>query len=104
MGTAFGVVAFLVALAGLLVTLGNAGYLAMLSSATKGKGISGEPTADFVRDQRKPAGILLLVAIIGLAFASGDGPVLDLIGLVLGAGSGLGASRALGSTRKRFHN
>lgn len=103
MGTAFGVVALLVALAGLLVTLGNAGYLAMLSSATRGKGMSGGPTADYVRDRRKPAGILLLVALIGLAFTSG-GVVPDLIGLVLGAGAGLGASRALGSTRKRFHN
>lgn len=75
MGAAFGVVAFLIALAGLLVTLGNAGYLAMLSSAAKGKGISGEPTADYVRGQRKTAGILLLVAFIGLAFASAEGTV-----------------------------
>ena len=100
----FRVVAFLVTLAGLLVTLGNAGYLAMLSSAAKGKGISGEPTAEYVRGQRKPAGILLLVALIGLAFAASDGAIPDLIGLVLGAGSGLGAYRALGATRTRFHN
>ena len=104
MGTAFGVIAILVAIAGLLVTLGNAGYLAMLSSAAKGKGISGEPVGDYVHGQRKPAGILLLVALIGLAFASADGTVPDLVGLVLGAGSGLGAYRALGATRTRFHN
>ncbi|HTK63094.1 MAG TPA: hypothetical protein VL595_11980 [Pseudonocardia sp.] len=103
MSAAFGVVAFLVALAGLLVTLGNAGYLAMLSSAAKGKGISGEPTADYVRGRRQPAGIMLLVALIGLAFTSG-GPIPDLIGIILGAGSGLAASRALGATRKRFHS
>jgi hypothetical protein len=103
MGAAFGVVAFLIALAGLLVTLGNAGYLAMLSSAARGKGISGEPTAEYVRGQRKAAGVLLLVALIGLAFTSG-GAIPDLIGLVLGAGSGLGAYRALGATRRRFHN
>jgi hypothetical protein len=104
MGSAFGVIALLVAIAGLLVTLGNAGYLAMLSSAARGKGISGEPVGDYVHSQRKPAGILLVVALIGLAFASGDGTALDLIGLVLGAGSGLGAYRALNSTRTRFHN
>ena len=103
MGSAFGVIALLVAIAGLLVTLGNAGYLAMLSSAARGKGISGEPVGDYVHSQRKPAGILLLVALIGLALTSG-GAIPDLIGLVLGAGAGLGAYRALGSTRKRFHN
>jgi hypothetical protein len=104
MGAAFGVVAFLVTLAGLLVTLGNAGYLAMLSSAAKGKGMSGGPTAEYVHSQRKPAGILLLVALIGLALVAGGGAVVDLIGLVLGAGSGLGALRALNSTRQRFRN
>lgn len=103
MGAAFGVLAFLIALAGLLVTVGNAGYLAMLSSAARGKGISGEPTAAYVHEQRKPAGILLLVALIGLALTSG-GAVPDLIGLILGAGSGMGAYRALGSTRNRFRN
>jgi hypothetical protein len=104
MGAAFGVVAFLVALAGLLVTLGNAGYLTMLSSAAQDKGVSGEPTAQYVHGRRRPAGILVLVAVIGLAFAVGGGTVPDLIGLVLGAGSGLAAYRALGATRQRFHN
>lgn len=104
MGAAFGVVAFLVALAGLLVTLGNAGYLAMLSSAAKSKGLSGEPTGAYVQSQRKPAGILVLVALIGLALVAGGGTVLDLVGLVLGGGSGVAAYRALGATRQRFHN
>lgn len=103
MGVAFGVVAFLIALAGLLVTVGNAGYLMMLSSAAKGKGVSGEPTAEYVRGQRKSAAVLLLVAVIGLVSTSG-GSIPDLVGLILGAGSGLGAYRALGGTRKRFHN
>jgi hypothetical protein len=103
MGTAFGVVAFLVTLVGFLVTLGNAGYLALLSSAAKGKGISGEPTADYVRGQRRASAILLAVAIVGMLFTLGD-TIPDLIGLVLGAGSGLAAFRALGATRRRFRS
>lgn len=103
MGAAFGVVAFLVALAGFLVALGNAGYLAMLGSAAKGRGISGEPVATYVRERRKTAGILLGVAVVGLLFTFG-GTVPDLIGLVLGAGVGLAALRALGATRQRFRS
>ncbi|MGI8816091.1 MAG: hypothetical protein ACR2G2_12680 [Pseudonocardia sp.] len=103
MGAAFGVIAFLITLAGLLVTLGNAGYLAMLSSAAKGRGISGEPTAEYVRGQRPTAAILLAVALVGLLFTLG-GPISDLVGLVLGAGSGLAAFRALGSTNRRFRS
>lgn len=103
MGAVFGVVAFLVALAGLLVTLGNAGYLAMLSSAARNKGISGGPTADYVHDQRKPAGILLLIALVGLALTAGS-TIPDLVGLILGAGSGLAAYRSLGATRQRFRS
>ncbi|MBV9314316.1 MAG: hypothetical protein JO100_11405 [Pseudonocardia sp.] len=101
MGTTFGVVAFLIALAGLLTTLGNVGYLAMLSSAASKRGISGESTVQYVRSQRTLAGVLVLVALAGLLFTSG-GAVADLVGLVLGGGSGLAGYRALESTRHRF--
>lgn len=103
MGAAFGVIAFLVALAGFLVALGNAAYLGMLGSAAKGRGISGEPVAAYVHGQRSAAGILLGIAVVGLLFTIG-GPVPDLIGLVLGAGSGVAAYRALGTTRRRFRS
>lgn len=101
MSAAFGVVAFLVALAGFLVTLGNFGYLAMLGSAARNKGISGQSTASYVRGQRTPAAILLGVGVVALLCTLG-GTVPDLIGLVLGAGGGLAAFRALGVTRRRF--
>jgi hypothetical protein len=103
MGTAFGVVAFLVALAGLLVAGGNAGYLAMLGSAAKSRGISGESTAGYVRERRTTAAILLGITVLGLVFTLG-GTVPDLIGLVLGAGGGLAAFRALDGTRRRFRS
>lgn len=101
MGALFGLVAFLVALVGLLTTLGNAAYLAMLSSAATKRGISGESTLDHVRGQRAKAGLLAVLALIGLLCTSG-GVGLDVVGLVLGAGSGLAGYRALDGTRRRF--
>ena len=101
MGAVFGFVAFLVALLGLLVTLGNAGYLAMLSSAANKRGITGEAVLDYVRSQRVTAGVLAGVALIGLLCTSG-GPALDVLGLVLGGGSGVAGYRALDGTRRRF--
>ena len=101
MGAVLGFVAFLVALLGVLVTLGNAGYLAMLSSAANKRGITGEAVLDYVRSQRATAGVLAVVALIGLLCTSG-GPVLDVLGLVLGGGSGLAGYRALDGTRRRF--
>ncbi len=102
MGAAFGVVAFLIALVGLLATLGNAGYLAMLGSAAGKRGYAGAPTSDYVRGQRTPAAILAAVALVGLLICAAGGPVLDLVGLVLGAGGGLAGYRALQTTRQRF--
>jgi hypothetical protein len=49
MGALVGIVAGLIALLGLLVALGNAGYLAMLNSAARKKGLAGERTAVFVK-------------------------------------------------------
>jgi hypothetical protein len=102
MGALFGLLAFLVALAGLLVTLGHVCYLAMLSSAANRHGMSGESTADYVRGQRSPAGALAVVALVGLACTVAGGGVVDLVGLVLGGGAGFAGYRALEGTRRRF--
>ena len=51
MGAVVGIVAGLIALLGLLVALGNAGYLAMLNSAARKRGLSGESTALFVKER-----------------------------------------------------
>jgi hypothetical protein len=104
MGAVLGVVAFVIALVGLLATLGNAGYLAMLSSAASKRGLSGEATMDYVKGQRALAGGLAVVALVGLLIVIGSGPVGDVFGLILGGGSGLAGYRALNSTRQRFRN
>lgn len=101
MAAVVGIVAFLVALLGLLVTLGHAGYLAMLSSAARRRGISGESTLDYVHDRRRAAAVLTVVALIALLCTAG-GTGLDVLGLLLGAGSGVAGYRALEGTRRRF--
>jgi hypothetical protein len=104
MGALFGVVAFVVALVGLLIALGHVGYLAMLSSAANRRGLSGESTTDYVRAQRSPAGALAVVALVGLICTVAGGGVVDLVGLVLGGGAGVAGYRALEQTRHRFRS
>ena len=101
MGAALGVLAFLVALIGLLVTLGNAGYLALLSSAARRRGITGESTLDYVRGRRAVAGALAALALLGLLLTAG-GVVPDVLGLLLGGAAGVAGYRQLTATRRRF--
>jgi hypothetical protein len=95
------VVCGLVALVGLLVALGNAGYLAMLNSAARKRGLSGESAALFVKERRGVAVGTTAVAALGLLTLGGSVPV-DVLGAVLAAGGGVAAKRALDGTRDRF--
>jgi hypothetical protein len=101
MSAAFGLIALLIALLGVLATLGNAAYLAMLSTAAGRRGAPGMAALDYVRSQRALAGGLVVVALLGLLCTSG-GPVADVIGLILGGGSAVAGYRALNATRRRF--
>jgi hypothetical protein len=102
MAALFGVVAFLIALLGFIVTLVNGGYLTMLSSAASRRGLSGEVTSDYVRSQRIPAGLLGAAALLGLICTTSGADVVELIGLVLGGGAGYAGYRALQGTRQHF--
>lgn len=101
MGAVVGLVAFLVALAGLLVALGHVGYLAMLNSAATKRGVAGGATADYVAGRWKVAGGTAAAAALGLLLTSGALP-LDVLGLLLGGGAGVVAKGALDQTRGRF--
>ena len=102
MGAVVGIVAGLIALLGLLVALGNAGYLAMLNSAARKRGISGESTALFVKERRGVAVGTTAVAALGLLLTLGGSVPIDVVGALLAAGGGVGAKRALDGTRDRF--
>lgn len=101
MGAVVGLVAFLVALAGLLVALGHVGYLAMLNGAARKRGVAGGATADYVSGRWKVAGGTAAAAALGLLLTSGGLP-LDVLGLLLGGGAGVVAKGALDQTRGQF--
>ncbi len=99
-----GIIAAVVALAGLLVSLGYVGYLAMLNNAAKKRGLSGGTTTDYVNSRWKVAGGTAGVALLALLMTSSDSVPIDLVGLLLGGGAGLYAKQALDSTRSRFRS
>ena len=90
------------ALGGLLVALGNAGHLAMLSSASRKRGVSGESAEMFVKERRGVAVGTTAVAALGLLLTLGGSVPVDVLGAVLAAGGGVAAERALDGTRDRF--
>jgi len=102
MGAVVGIVAGLIALLGLLVALGNAGYLAMLNSAARKRGLAGDSTAVYVKEHRGVAIGTTGVAVLGLLLTLGGSVPVDVLGAVLSAGGGLAAKRALDGTRTRF--
>lgn len=98
-----GIVAFVVALVGLLAALGHVGYLAMLNNAARKRGIAGGSTAEYVSGRWKVAGGTAAVAALGLLLTNG-GLTLDILGLLLGGGAGIAAKQALDSTRSQFRS
>lgn len=102
MGTVFGIVAAVIALAGLAVALGHVGYLALLGNAAKKRGLSGGTTTDYVNGRWKVAGGAAGVALLGLLLTGSESVPVDVIGLLLGGGAGIYAKQALDSTRSRF--
>ena len=88
MESVVGIVAFVIALAGLLVALGHVGYLAMLNGAARKRGISGGATSEYVSGRWKVAGGTAAVALLGLLLTSG-GLTPDILGLLLAGGAGV---------------
>ena len=99
-----GIVAGLIALLGLLVALGNAGYLAMLNNAARSRGLAGEGTAHYVRERRGVAIGTTAAAALGLLLTLGGSVPVDVLGAVLAAGGGVAAKKALDGTRARFRS
>ncbi|MGH4022329.1 MAG: hypothetical protein ACRDT0_24460 [Pseudonocardiaceae bacterium] len=98
----FNAIAVIIALAGLLASLANGGYLLMLGSAA-GKRAGGEPTSQYVRSRLPIAGITVGVALLALLLTSGGG-FADLLAIIAGAGSGGVAYQALRGTRERYRS
>jgi hypothetical protein len=103
MGAVIGLVAFVVAMVGLLAALGHVGYLAMLNSAARKRGASGAYAIDYVNGRWKVAGITAGAAALALLLTTG-GVTPDILGILLGGGAGVVAKNQLDSTRKQFRN
>ena len=97
-----GVIAFVIALVGLIAALGHVGYLAMLNSAARKRGASGQYAVDYVGGRWKVAGVTAAAAAFGLLLTSGETVPIDVLGLLVSGGAGLAAQRQLESTRKNF--
>ena len=96
-----GIVAFVIALAGLLVALGHVGYLAMLNGAAGDAPLARGATCEYVSGRWKVAGGTAAVALLGLLLTSG-GLTPDILGLLLAGGAGVAAKQSLDATRKQF--
>lgn len=101
--TVVGIIAFVVALVGLLAALGHVGYLAMLRGAARTRGAAGGATERYVAGRWTRAGGTAGVGLLGLLLTGGELP-LDVLALLIGGGTGVVAQRALGETRAQFRS
>ncbi|RLK60921.1 MULTISPECIES: hypothetical protein [Actinokineospora] len=94
-------IAVLVAVIALVAALGLVGYLALLNSAARKRGASGNAVATYVRSRWPVAGITTAGAALAWLLTSGGG-FLDVVAILIAAGSGAVAGKELSRTMERY--
>lgn len=101
-GDMINLIAILVAIASVLAALGHVGYLALLNNAAN-KRAGGAPVAEYVRSRWPIAGGTTAAALLAWLFTSGS-TGMDILAIILAAGSGIVSVKALRSTQAKYRS